>query len=600
MVQQVDKADQFRQELANAGNKPVVVDFFATWCGPCKECAPIFEKLSHKYTNAVFLKVDVDKNTQIARSEGISAMPTFKVYVNKKQVGEVIGADMKKLESLITQHINTKPAEPIPTLETAEQYKEEGNKRYKERDFQSALALYTRAIEKNPNEPALYTNRAATNLQLKQYKEAVDDALKATELDPKFTKGYYRAGQAYLQMGKMFEAKMQLQKALQLSPNDKAIAQEFQNLDRITDFMQTGKRYLETKNYEEALNQFNMALQLAPQSIALKLLRSEALLGLGKYSDAAKEAGLILRDDDPNSSDAYYIRGKALYYNGSVDNGLKHVNQALNLDPDNQKCFQFRKQLKQIEQLKEEGNQAFKNGNYVDAMEKYSRAVAVDPLNNTLNATLNCNLAAAAAKQNKHEEAVKYATLAIGQNPEYVKAYIRRGDSYTALEKHEDAMRDYQKAHDLEKDNQQIQQKLREAQKKYKKAKRKDYYKILGIEKSAGEDEIKKAYRKKALEWHPDKFQNEEEKVKAEEMFKDIGEAYSVLSDNQKRQRYDSGIDLEDMDGGMGADVDVNDIFRMFFGGGMGGMGGMGGFPGGVRFTTSSGRQGGGFGGFHF
>src|SRR5690349_19626800 len=102
MVKQVDRPDQFRQELANAGDKPVVVDFFATWCGPCKECAPVFESLSNKYTNAVFIKVDVDKNTQIAQSEGISAMPTFKVYVKQNKVGEVVGADMRKLESLIT------------------------------------------------------------------------------------------------------------------------------------------------------------------------------------------------------------------------------------------------------------------------------------------------------------------------------------------------------------------------------------------------------------------------------------------------------------------------------------------------------------------
>lgn len=60
-------------------------------------------------------------------------------------------------------------------------------------------------------------------------------------------------------------------------------------------------------------------------------------------------------------------------------------------------------------------------------------------------------------------------------------------------------------------------------------------------------------------------------------MFKDIGEAYAVLSDPQKKRRYDSGEDLQDMEGGM-PDVDVNQVFSMFFGGGgMGGMGGMGG-----------------------
>jgi cytochrome c-type biogenesis protein CcmH/NrfG len=130
-------------------------------------------------------------------------------------------------------------------------------------------------------------------MQLKQYREAVEDAVRSTQLDPNFTKGYFRAGQAYIQLGKMSEARMALQHAVSLSPNDKAVAQELQNLDRINNFINSGKRNLEQNNAEDALNQFNQALQIAPQSIALKILRAEALLGTSKYNEAAKEAGLV-------------------------------------------------------------------------------------------------------------------------------------------------------------------------------------------------------------------------------------------------------------------------------------------------------------------
>ena len=93
-----------------------------------------------------------------------------------------------------------------------------------------------------------------------------------------------------------------------------------------------------------------------------------------------------------------------------------------------------------------------------------------------------------------------------------------------------------------------------------KSEKQEDYYEILGIKKDATEAEIKKAYRKLALKWHPDK--NPDNREEAEEHFKKINEAYSVLSDKNKRNQYDHGGIHFDF-GGFNAD----DIFKDFFGG---------------------------------
>ena len=166
-------------------------------------------------------------------------------------------------------------------------------------------------------------------------------------------------------------------------------------------------------------------------------------------------------------------------------------------------------------------------------------------------------------------------------------------------------MYDLEKAKAIDPSAFNVQSKLREAKLELKKASRKDYYKILGVEKNASDAEIKKAYRKLALRWHPDKnSQTEETKVEAEKKFKDIGEAYAVLSDGTKRQRYDQGVDLEDLENGPGfgaGGMDPNDIFQMFMGGGMGGMGGgmgggdpFGGMGGGFSFGGMPGRGRGG------
>ena len=113
---------------------------------------------------------------------------------------------------------------------------------------------------------------------------------------------------------------------------------------------------------------------------------------------------------------------------------------------------------------------------------------------------------------------------------------------------------------------------------------KRDYYEVLGVEKSASADEIKKAYRKMAIKYHPDKNPGDKE---AEEKFKEAAEAYDVLSNPEKKQRYDqfghAGMGGA-ASGGFGGGFSMEDIFSQFgdifgghFGGGFGGFGGFGG-----------------------
>ena len=98
----------------------------------------------------------------------------------------------------------------------------------------------------------------------------------------------------------------------------------------------------------------------------------------------------------------------------------------------------------------------------------------------------------------------------------------------------------------------------------------KDYYKSLGVSKSASEKEIKKAYRKQALKYHPDRNKGDKG---AEEKFKDVSEAYAVLSDSEKRKQYDmfgaDGFNQRFSQEDIFRDVDLGSIFKEFgFGGG--------------------------------
>jgi thioredoxin 1 len=104
MVKEIKSKAEFQNELANAGEKLVVVDFFATWCGPCKRIAPIIQKMSEENTNVVFLKVDVDEVSDLAAELQISAMPTFYFYKKGTKVADVVGASEAKIRELVNQH----------------------------------------------------------------------------------------------------------------------------------------------------------------------------------------------------------------------------------------------------------------------------------------------------------------------------------------------------------------------------------------------------------------------------------------------------------------------------------------------------------------
>ena len=107
-------------------------------------------------------------------------------------------------------------------------------------------------------------------------------------------------------------------------------------------------------------------------------------------------------------------------------------------------------------------------------------------------------------------------------------------------------------------------------------ADKKNYYDILGVDKKASADEIKSAYRKLAMKYHPDRNQGNAE---AAEKFKEINEANETLSDSQKRAAYDYELEHPGMGGfggfgGAGGFEDISDIFSNIFGGGFGGFGG--------------------------
>ena len=84
----------------------VVVDFFATWCGPCKMLAPVFESVSEEINNAKFVKVDIDESLELAQKFGISTVPTMMIFKDGKVVDKLVGFMPKEsLKAKVEAHL---------------------------------------------------------------------------------------------------------------------------------------------------------------------------------------------------------------------------------------------------------------------------------------------------------------------------------------------------------------------------------------------------------------------------------------------------------------------------------------------------------------
>tara|TARA_B110001450_G_scaffold242940_1_gene253741 strand:- start:1511 stop:2086 length:576 start_codon:yes stop_codon:yes gene_type:complete len=100
-VSEIKTKTEFLNILNDAKNILAIVDFSATWCGPCKKIMPYIIKLAEIKKNVLFLKVDVDDNEETSLHCGVSCMPTFQFYKNNIKVHEIKGADINAIENAI-------------------------------------------------------------------------------------------------------------------------------------------------------------------------------------------------------------------------------------------------------------------------------------------------------------------------------------------------------------------------------------------------------------------------------------------------------------------------------------------------------------------
>ncbi|PTB66314.1 TPR-like protein [Trichoderma citrinoviride] len=550
-----------------------------------------------------------------------SAQKNFAVPIPNGSVpnGNVNGND----EAPAPPPHKSNPSSPVPSpIEDAESYKTAGNRFFKEKNYAKAIEQYSKAVDLFPNSATYLSNRAAAYMSNGQYEAALDDCSRAAELDPNNAKVLLRLARIYTGLGRPDEA-MAIFSRIVPPPSAKDMAPTREMLHHIKSAKDTLQRGSAMSMVLHALDQAERLLGPGvSKPRKWQLMRGEAYLKMGRENSLGEAQGIamsLLRNNNQDP-EALVLRGRVLYGQGENDKAIQYFRMACSCDPDFRDAVKWLRIVQKLDRMKEEGNAEFKAGRWQAAIQKYSDALDIDPSNKSMNAKLLQNRAQCKIKLHQYEEAIADSDRAVSLDPSYTKARKTKANALGKTGKWEECVREWKAIQELDPSDNSVRQEIRRAELEMKKSLRKDYYKIMGLEKNADANDIKRAYRKMAVKLHPDKNPGDAE---AEAKFKDMQEAYETLSDPQKRARYDNGDDLIDpadmfssggMGGGMGG-IDPEILFSMMgnqggfggggfrsggFPGGAGGFpGGAGGFPGGASFNFggagAGSRQRGGF-----
>lgn len=478
-----------------------------------------------------------------------------------------------------------------------------------DRAYQEASSVITQEGILNAA-PVLFYLRGQAGYRLGKYEEAVNDMsrfLRSGKANQKESKtAYLYRGFSYLRTGNLQDAEVDAS-----TINDPKLKQ---NIKNATLLHGAAKDFEKEGNLKQAFDRYQRLLKISTACPKFMGGAARVALALGNttyFNDMITKA-LARAPRDPELLE---LRGRYLLSTTDYLNAQKHLKLCISTASNPNKCTALLKSMNSFQSNEKKARDAITAKDYDTAKVHIAECKKVNDLVGVDDSKLSLAITALEVKiliaQNKKEEAVKLLDKLIKASPNNNELLIQRGEVLMSLGDYDGALTDFQVVRDRTKNNQKVINLINKAAELQKKEKDVDYYTLLGVTKRATEDEIKSAYKKAVVKWHPDRYRDTFKKKEAEKKMKMINKAYDVLSDQKKRRLYDMGQDPENAGANMGHEQgaqpnggyggyggfnsfnmggggmpDLGDIFGSMFGSMFGG--GMRGNAH-TRFTTSSG-----------
>ncbi|TMW59649.1 hypothetical protein Poli38472_004718 [Pythium oligandrum] len=416
-------------------------------------------------------------------------------------------------------------------------------------DMKKAISLLSKLIELEPKNERNYYKRYRAYLSERKYAHALEDLNASLDVNPKYKQGLLQRGKLHMMIGNCADAAKDFERAIEYYPTEASAKQQLEKSSNCAIYIDEAGRAQSRGDYQSAYAYLTQVLEeTAVSSVPLLLERAQLSMSLQNPYDAIADLGSVLKLDGSHIG-ALLLRGEIFYSIGdkrSLDAAMSHFREGLHSDPEHKGLKKLYRKLKKLLKFVNNAEDEMSRGAYQDAVEDWHSALEVDEGHGAMNKDFWYKLCECELHLKQYAKAQEACQRVLHLDDGYADAHVKLSDALLGLEQYEDAVRAARRAAELDDSNRSYQEAVHRAEAALKQSKNKNYYKILGVSRDASVKEIKKAYRKQALEWHPDKHADKEESERESinKKFHDIAEAYEILSDDETRARYDRGEDV--------------------------------------------------------
>lgn len=444
---------------------------------------------------------------------------------------------------------------------------------------QDALTYFDVAITRDPQNYLTLFKRGAAYLSLGKSPQARKDFDKVLAMKPGFEGALVQRAKLRARAGEWAEAEKDFLAA------GKKGSQEIQELREAQGAAMLAVDAAEKGSWEECVQQAGVAIMVAGTLADLRKTRSRCRFEQGQVAEGVSDLMHLLQISSGDPEPYLQVSAMKFYALGETAEGLTQIRKCLQSDPDSKVCRKLMKREKQLDKSLKKVQQLLEKRQFVGAtkllvktgeepgllqevkndFEQYSTQGLVHKnspqglyarlVDNTCEAYWEVRQLAAPYRSidtnylqmNNRKKARPYCEETLQHNPSSLFGLLSKGKQQLEADDFEAALNTFQEAEEHHPESRKVQTLLQEASTLLKRSKQKDYYKVLGVGRDADERDIKKAFRKLTLKFHPDKAaaqgitpEDAQKKMSA------INEAYEVLSDPELKARFDRGDDPND------------------------------------------------------